>query len=881
MIRFISLSTLILTIVISVGCSNGKLPLLPADNAGLNDGSPLALVSSDARFNDNRALFGAYNLTLDPETKRIVLTPSRKADFGQSYLVNGKSFFTIAPCEDCFSIKSISWGTTGIKVTFNLKHPFEPGNISLPANAKNRLDLDVFDMALLVRPLNSTNQYFALLNKIACTGVVTGQDGYTSELQSLLDENTALPYFLVIDDSDTGTSTYNEFAQGADVDFDVDFMKVQNLQFELFLTMGYGFSAKLATRLAPLYFNPEYNKKAAWKVEAKPLGYWNENDSTTAVNVEVKVYDWQSGATVYPTPDDFENAPSDNVWAASEVASVSVEIPGMTTTLSSVATPASGSGTPDDPLVFRVPVKNESPIMEGSYTGLVKVLDERPCLTPADGRDFLVDSPDGISFVNDSMTEYATYQTFKATVAGDSGWVKTWGGSDWEFATDVEVDEFGFIYVTGTIRGITDMDPDPDIAMMFDSGNGTYSYVSKFDPGGRLIWVDVIGGPGAYTAVGGVDVDSEGRIAVSGTFSSTVDFNPDPIASDNKTSSGSYDTFLCLLDSNGGYRGTMTFGGTFDEYNYCLTMDDSGNTYVGGYFGATVDFDPSGGVAERTSNGLSDAYLVSFDPMGAFRWVQTWGGPGYESVGGIAVSPVDDQVIATGKFDQTVDFDPSDIGNDPRTVVGAWDIYYSIFDSSGNWSKSRTWGGTGQDLSMTVACDSSGNFYIGGYFRETVNFNTDGGSSVRVSQGGSDCFLSKFDSTGTFVLAYAWGGTMEDQIRSIAIDIYDNYYVGGSYSDIVDFDPSGNLAYKWGVSSKDAFVSKFNSSDTFLWVDTYGGSGEDEAFGLATYKGDFVYVAGYFYGVVDFDPDIQYQETFSHGMSDAYLLKLRWNGTWE
>lgn len=870
---------MVMSIVIAAGCSNGKMPLLPSDNAGVNDGSPIALVSPDGRVNDNSALFGAYSLTLDPETETFDLVPSRSTDFGQSYLVNGKSFFTIAPCEDCFNLKSISWGNTGIKVTFNLKHPFEPGNTSLPANAKNRMDLDVFDMALIVRPLNASNQYFTLINKLIPTGVVTGQDGFTTELKNMLVDDTALPYFLAIDDSDTGVSTYNIFAQGADVDFDVDFMRVSNLQFELYLTMGYGFSAKLATRLAPLYFNPEYNKKPAWKVEAEPIGYWKDVDSVSSVLVEVKVYDWQTGATVYATPSDFENAPSNNVWAASEVVSVSVEIPGMTNALNSVTTPASGTGMPGNPLIFRVPVINANLIVEGKYTGLVKVLDSRPCLTPTDGRDFLVDSPDGVSFVNYSISEYATYQTFPVTVAGDSGWVRTWGGVQYDVAACTAVDELGFIYTGGSFIGAVDLNPDPDIEELFNSNNDGYVYVSKFDPGGRLLWVDVMGGPGAYIAIDGIEVDSEGRVAISGTFSASVDFDPDPVTTDIKTSSAGYEIFLCLLDSDGDYRGTFTFGGTYDEYNYCLTMDDAGNCYLGGYFGTTVDFDPGAGVTERTAVGGSDAYLCAFDPAGNFLWVQTWGGAGHDNVGAIAVSPLNGQMMVTGRFEQTVDFDPT-LLVDSRSVVGDWDIFYSLFDSDGTWIKCATWGGLSQDLGLAVACDSLGNFYVGGYFRETMDVDPGGGINNKTSQGNEDCFLTKFDSTGLYLWNYVWGGIYDDEIKDIAVDIYNNFYVCGIYGDVVDFDPSPTTVFDWG-GYQDAYVSTFNSSGAFVWVDGFGGSGWDAANEVDTYKNDFIYVAGSFYATVDFDPDIQYQETFSHGMIDAYLLKLRWDGKWE
>ena len=180
--------------------------------------------------------------------------------------------------------------------------------------------------------------------------------------------------------------------------------------------MGYGASAKRPTRLDPKYCNPEFNRKAAWKVEAQALGEWTDTYNTSTVDVDVKIYDWQTGATVYGTPDDFANAPADNIYAASEVASVSVDIPGMNSTPPSVTSATSGTGMPTDPIIFIVPVANANLIADGTYTGLVKVLDERACLTVPDGRDIIIDSPDGASLNYETMPEYATYQTFTATV---------------------------------------------------------------------------------------------------------------------------------------------------------------------------------------------------------------------------------------------------------------------------------------------------------------------------------------------------------------------------------------------------------------------------------------------------------------------------------
>jgi len=81
----------------------------------------------------------------------------------------------------------------------------------------------------------------------------------------------------------------------------------ENLTFNLYLTCGYGSSAVLVDRLNPTYYNPEFNRKSAWKVEVIPPNgtnppsqgnTWASNDSSTPFNVTVKAYDWQIGANV-------------------------------------------------------------------------------------------------------------------------------------------------------------------------------------------------------------------------------------------------------------------------------------------------------------------------------------------------------------------------------------------------------------------------------------------------------------------------------------------------------------------------------------------------------------------------------------------------------
>jgi len=403
-------------LIILIGCSQTGSPVSPSNSFESSGTVPL-VIGDQTGMNNSLGIMGAYHLSINQTDMSAELTADRVSTIGESYIVSGMGFFIVSPCADCLTLRGIRLDGEQIVLAFKITHPFDAGDPGQPPTAKNRLDLDIFDLAMVVVPKSVSSVNYDLTNVSIYTHVVDNASGYTRELANLINDQAAMPYVLIVDNSENAPPhNWNKFAMGAESFFDVFFNLVPGalLEFDMYLTMGYGFSATRPDRLIPKYYNPEFNRKAAWKVEVRPPNPVLDNPSITT-NVEVLVFDWQTGATVYGAAD-FENAPTDNIYASSEVAKVSVEIPGMNSTLPSQTTPAGGTGMPDDPLVYVVPVSNENGLLPGSYTGIVKVTDERTPLPPDQGRDFLIHSENGIDLVNYSMPEYATYQTFDVNV---------------------------------------------------------------------------------------------------------------------------------------------------------------------------------------------------------------------------------------------------------------------------------------------------------------------------------------------------------------------------------------------------------------------------------------------------------------------------------
>ena len=384
-----------------------------------------------------------------------------------------------------------------------------------------------------------------------------------------------------------------------------------------------------------------------------------------------------------------------------------------------------------------------------------------------------------------------------------------------------------------------------------------------------------------------VAIDGSGNAYVTGWFYDITDFDPGP-GVDNHTSNGEGDAFLSKFDSSGSLQWTKAWGGTGWDSGISIGVDGSGNTYVSGLFLGTVDFDPGTGVDNHTSNGDADLFLSKFDSSGNFVWTKTWGGSDWDFGYGVAVDGSGNAYVS-GLFIDTVDLDPGP-GVDNHTSNGSEDVFLSKFDSSGNFQWAKTWGGVSDDSGCSITVDGSGNAYVPGYFYDTVDFDPGPGVDNHASNGDSDIFLSKFDSSGNFQWAKTWGGEWDDSGYGVAVDGTGNAYVTGQFSGYVDFNPDIGVdfhIYTGLYGAYDIFLSKFDSSGNFQWAKTWGGEWDDSGYAVAVDSTGNAFVTGAFYGNADLDPGPGKDVHTSIGSEgDVFLSKFNssgdflWARTW-
>jgi len=186
------------------------------------------------------------------------------------------------------------------------------------------------------------------------------------------------------------------------------------------------------------------------------------------------------------------------------------------------------------------------------------------------------------------------------------------------------------------------------------------------------------------------------------------------------------------------------FGYAGCDVGYSVAVDLSGNVFVTGYFGETVNF----GGSNLVSAGGNDIFVAKYNAAGVHQWSQRFGSTGGDIGYSVAVD-VSGNVFVTGYFQGTVNF-----GGGNLVSAGGQDIFVAKYDAAGAHLWSQRFGGPGLDIGYSVAVDASGNVFVTGHFQGTVNF---GGSNL-VSQGGTDIFVAKYDVAGAHLWSQRFGG---------------------------------------------------------------------------------------------------------------------------
>lgn len=239
-----------------------------------------------------------------------------------------------------------------------------------------------------------------------------------------------------------------------------------------------------------------------------------------------------------------------------------------------------------------------------------------------------------------------------------------------------------------------------------------------------------------------------------------------------------------------------------------------------------------------------------------FRWSKAIGSTLDQICHGVAVDS-SSNVFITGEFQGSVDF-----GGGLLSSAGGRDIFLAKYTSQGDYQWALSFGDASEQISYSVAVDSTGNVLITGSFQGSLDF----GGDVLTSVGSTDIYLAKFNAAGSHVWSKSFGDASAQIGYSLATDNNNNIIITGNFAGSVDF--GGGLLMSAGGT--DIFLARFGPTSMHHFSTSFGDSTNQNAYCVAVDGSNNIYLTGSFLGTVNFGGT----NLISAGSQDVYLVRF-------
>ncbi len=396
----------------------------------------------------------------------------------------------------------------------------------------------------------------------------------------------------------------------------------------------------------------------------------------------------------------------------------------------------------------------------------------------------------------------------KTTPDGTFVWARNLGGSSADIPNELVIDLSGNIYLTGIFAGTADFDPEAGVSNLVSTG-GDDVFATKLTANGQLVWAKSFGGSGDDIGYAIEIDDYDSTVFIIGNYTGTADLNPGA-ATATVTSNGSSDIFMVKLSNTGDYITSKTIGGTGMDRGRDLVIDvATGDQFLTGSFGNTVDFDPGAGVVELIG-GSQDIFVLKLDVSNNFTWAKRMGGIAVDEGRNIDFD-ANGFIYVNGSFISTCNFDPNG-GTTNVTSNGSDDVFVVQLTPAGALSWVKTFGSIGTEDFMDMDVTSFGDIYVTGEMADDMDANPDAVITFDLTKvGAEDAYIVSLASDGNFNWATSYGAnSVSAYTRGFGVfaDEQFNVYTTGSFQNSVDFNPGAAVNTLNAVAGSDSWYQK-------------------------------------------------------------------------
>ncbi len=299
---------------------------------------------------------------------------------------------------------------------------------------------------------------------------------------------------------------------------------------------------------------------------------------------------------------------------------------------------------------------------------------------------------------------------------------------------------------------------------------------------------------------------------------------------------GGSDVWLVKMNAEGQVQWQKTYGGYFMEWTYKAVESEDGGFIFTGHT-ESWDGDVSG-----TLGGASDIWMGKVDAAGDLVWEKRFRGTDVETSYDMVAAPGGGAYIVGGTYSTEIE-----------GSKGMYDGLIIKINDQGTVEWSRAYGGTDDDVLRRIVLDTEGNLIVGG----TIwSYDHD----ITGNKGMIDYWVMKVSPSGEVIWSKTYGGTQNDQFRSI--DVTNE---GGIIAAGYTFSNNGDVSGNHG--SNDMWLIALDGEGNKIWQKALGGANGDLALNIRQLP-DGSFLAG---GVVSsFDGDVPP----NLGDTDGCLLHL-------
>ena len=354
---------------------------------------------------------------------------------------------------------------------------------------------------------------------------------------------------------------------------------------------------------------------------------------------------------------------------------------------------------------------------------------------------------------------------------------------------------------------------------------------------GQIDWTQYASSTaGEQTKLEGLATDSSGNYYAGGWADG--DFQ-------DQTSLGRTDAVLAKFSTDGSLTWSRQFGTSLDD-EVLAVATTSDAVYVVGECNGAMD--------GQTQVGSKDAFLKKYSLDGVAAWTTQFGSVLSDSATAVKVDSSGNVIVAGQTYG---DFSGSNAGNS--------DVFVAKFTSAGvlEWKQQR--GGTGTENTWALDIDDSNNIYVTG--------DTDGDLDSKTSFGGTDMFLMKFASDGTWSYTVTKGGQYDDLGRAMVVS-NGNIWVAVNTKSTFYGLASSNFDY-------DLALVKFDSDGTELsgvQIGLPSGAGGTFAYDLGADSSGNIFAVGRVSGGGSL---LGYDYQWQGGSYELFMMKFGSDGTQE